>query len=166
MRLSVGQRNLLLRLLLATGTFCATFGLFALLSGGIPAWILEIRLARIAEGLGPLAGRIAPAVATAALLLTALRWVQGTRTAVRGDGPAEIYSLGTGTQYAFKGEIYHSKDLRKRNSRVAVSADVLYRHVHCIGGSGSGKTVSVLQNLAVQHILKGGGLVVLSLIHI
>ena len=131
------------------------------LSGGIPVWILEIRLARIAEGLGPLAGRIAPALATAALLFTAFRWVQGTRTAVIGDGPAEIYSLGTGTQYAFKGEIYHSKDLRKRNSRVAVSADVLYRHVHCIGGSGSGKTVSVLQNLAVQHILKGGGLVVI-----
>ena len=161
MRLSAGQRNLLLRLLLATGTFCATFCLFALLSGGIPVWILEIRLARIAEGLGPLAGRIAPALATAALLFTAFRWVQGTRTAVIGDGPAEIYSLGTGTQYAFKGEIYHSKDLRKRNSRVAVSADVLYRHLHCIGGSGSGKTVSVLQNLAVQHILKGGGLVVI-----
>lgn len=164
--LGAGKRNLLFRLGIFLGCFLAVFFSFAALTGGIPAWLSGTELVReIAAAMTFLFSRAVTALSCvfcAGLLLVLFSRRSGTWAVLGGLGAAgRVLRLGKGRWCRVRGEVYRSDDMTLKKVGVAVSPEVLFRHMHVIGGSGSGKTVSILQNLAVQHILMGGGLLVI-----
>ena len=166
MKLSAGKKNLLIRAAIYHAVMLAVFGLFAFFTGGIPQWLSGASLVR---GLAVLVkGLFFSCMVTFLVLGFGAFALFCTFTRLRYSGAlvGEVkkicaYLLGRGKWWRVKGEVYHSDLVSQERTVLTVSPSAFYRHVHVIGGSGSGKTVSVLQNLAVQHILRGGGLIVL-----
>ncbi len=165
-RLSAGRKNLLIRMAIYHVMMAISFILFAAFTGGVPAWLSGASLVKgflallkgifFSTTLSLLA--LGLVLAAAFYFYSKYRW---SGVLVGTSQKTHAYLLGRGKWWRVKGEIYHSDLVSQEKAVLVVSPNVFFKHVHVIGGSGSGKTVSVLQNLAVQHILRGGGLVVI-----
>lgn len=161
--MTAGRRNLLLRLSVFGGFHLLVFLGLVFLSGGIPKWLGGSALygylkAVVSTEMGSfVVGIVLPC---ALLLYLAVKVPPLGWSVTAGTSPEGLY-LGHGRWWMFKGDVYHSENLKTKEVKLVVGDDVLCRHMHVLGGSGSGKTVSVLQNLALQHIERGGGMIVL-----
>ena len=164
MKAKTGRRNLLIRLAWANITFFGMFFAFAVFAGGVPPWLLELPWLAVPKAIGLLVWHSRYALVVDLAAGVALSLLRGGKKVIivdEGHTPRHVYDLGQGVCLAFRGETFNEERLRRIRCRVLVDSGPLFRHLHCLGSSGSGKTVSILQNLAVQHIEKGGGLVVL-----